>query len=48
MLKDYTKENVARLRAKPVQELTHKERVILQNVDMSKLVARLKEQRGIY
>ena len=46
VFKDYSKENVARLKAKPLRELTTKEKIILQNVEISKIVAYLKEKRG--
>lgn len=46
MLKDYTKENIARLKAKKWDELTTKEKIILQNVEISKIVGYLKKQRG--
>lgn len=46
MFKDYTKENVERLKAKPWHELTTKERIVLYNVEISKTVAELKASRG--
>lgn len=47
MLKDYTKENVARIMAKPINERTYKEKLIIQHVEQSKIIARIKAREGM-
>ena len=43
----YSAENVARLRAKAWDELTTRERIILHNVEVSKIVGYLKQREGM-
>lgn len=43
----YSKENIERIKAKPYSERTYNEKLILQNVELAKIVAHIKAREGM-